>query len=155
MLLGTHCKLLMKEQSGIFRGKVAQYIENDCVLVATPISIPKTHFQWHCTIRGRCLPHQLHLDTIMLTMLTCKRKSAKADWYRLWPTFCVSNRQYVVKTGSLNRQTKATGINLCQKSEVYSTENLRSVILWSGYRLRFHQTQRFRNNIGKIQTQTQ
>lgn len=44
MLLGIYNELLMREKSVIFRGKVTQYVRNDCVLVAMPMSIPKTYF---------------------------------------------------------------------------------------------------------------
>lgn len=52
------------------------------------------------------------------------------------PTFCASNRQLAGETSSLNRQTKATGVNLCHELEVCSAGKFTSIILWSGYRLR-------------------
>lgn len=82
MYLDIYRELPMKENSGIFWQEVAQYLGNHCVLVAIPVSVPKAYFQWHWTMdHTQGLPAVwTSLDTIMLTVLTFKRKRANADW---------------------------------------------------------------------------
>lgn len=126
-------------------------MRNYCVLAATPMNTPKTCFSDNAPYEGVSCHRNFHSRHHRghHAYVQEKKGQGRLIWECQTLTFYASNRQHVGMTCSLNRQTKAKSINLCKKSEVYTAENLTSIILCSSYKVTFHKMQRAKNNTKK------